>query len=195
MSELGNTIVNASAAEKAIADLESIMDQLEQALTEETARVRAGKLRDAGTLSEAKIEFARLYAVESARIRAAKETIERWIPDAFDRLRKRHNTFQDLLQTNLTVLATAHAVSEGIIRGVSGELARKRKRRQHTAPTAGRRRQAQRRPSLSRSAAPFSQYWILHAAYATGAVIVAPRNGSCAEPGPKASRISCSRRE
>jgi hypothetical protein len=29
------------------------------------------------------------------------------------------------LKTNLTVLATAHAVSEGIIRGVSGELARK----------------------------------------------------------------------
>jgi len=117
--------VNASAAEKAIADLESIMDQLEQALTEETARVRAGKLRDAGTLSETKIEFARLYAAESTRIRAAKETIERWVPGAFERLRTRHNTFQDLLQTNLTVLATAHAVSEGIIRGVSGELARK----------------------------------------------------------------------
>ena len=31
-----------------------------------------------------------------------------------------------LLQMNLTVLATAHAVSEGIIRGVSGELARTR---------------------------------------------------------------------
>ena len=125
MSELANPIVNASAAEKAIADLESIMDQLEQALTEETARVRAGKLRDAGTLSETKIEFARLYAVESTRIRAAKETIERWVPGAFERLHTRHNTFQDLLQTNLTVLATAHAVSEGIIRGVSGELARK----------------------------------------------------------------------
>jgi hypothetical protein len=123
--ELRNTITNASAAEKAIADLESIMDHLEHALTEETARVRAGKLRDAGSLSEAKIEFARLYALESARIRAAKEAIERWIPDAFERLRKRHKTFQDLLQTNLTVLATAHAVSEGIIRGVSGELARK----------------------------------------------------------------------
>ncbi len=109
---------NASAAEKAIADLESIMDRLEQALAEETARVRAGKLRDAEAPSaKTKIEFARLYAVESARIRAAKETIVRWIPDAFDRLRKRHNTFHDLLQTNLTVLATAHAVSEGIIRG------------------------------------------------------------------------------
>ena len=43
-----------------------------------------------------------------------------------DELRQRHAAFQALLHTNLTVLATAHAVSEGIIRGVSGELARKR---------------------------------------------------------------------
>lgn len=118
-------IANVSDAEKAIAGLENVMDQLEQALTEETARVRAGKLRDAAILSAAKIEFARLYAVESERIRAAKEAIVRWMPDAFERLHKRHNTFHSLLQTNLTVLATAHAVSEGIIRGVSGELARK----------------------------------------------------------------------
>ena len=118
-------IANAGDAEKAIAALERVMDQLEQALTEETARVRAGKLRDAGTISVAKIEFARLYAVESERIRAAKDAIVQWMPDAFERLHKRHNTFQNLLQTNLTVLATAHAVSEGIIRGVSGELARK----------------------------------------------------------------------
>jgi len=118
-------IGSASEAQRAIAGLESIMDRLEQTLAEETARVRAGKLRDAGGLSEVKIEYARLYAVESARLRAAKESITRWIPDAFDRLRKRHNTFHELLRTNLTVLATAHAVSEGIIRGVSGEMARK----------------------------------------------------------------------
>ena len=47
------------------------------------------------------------------------------------RRRSRHcssgiTAFQTLLQKNLTVLATAHAVSEGIIRGVSDELARKR---------------------------------------------------------------------
>jgi len=48
------------------------MDRLEQALTEETARVRAGKLRDAGALSEAKIEFARLYAVEKRAYKSGK---------------------------------------------------------------------------------------------------------------------------
>jgi hypothetical protein len=58
-------------------------------------------------------------------VKAAKDAIARLAPKALDRLRRRHDTLQGLLQTNLTVLATAHAVSEGIIRGVSGELARK----------------------------------------------------------------------
>ena len=40
-------------------------------------------------------------------------------------LRRRHAAFQSALQVNLTVLATAHAVSEGIMRGVSDSLARK----------------------------------------------------------------------
>ena len=40
-------------------------------------------------------------------------------------LRQRHDLFRAVLQMNLTVLATAHAVSESIMRGVSSELARK----------------------------------------------------------------------
>jgi len=112
-------------AEKAGASLEKIMDQLEQTLAEETARVRAGRLRDAMTLDVAKIEGVRLYLQESERIKAAKDVIARSAPGLLDRLRKRHDSFQSLMRTNLTVLATAHAVSEGIIRGVSGELARK----------------------------------------------------------------------
>ena len=46
-------------------------------------------------------------------------------PEMVDELRKRHDQFHALLQINLTVLATAHAVSESIMRGVSSELARK----------------------------------------------------------------------
>jgi hypothetical protein len=81
---------------------------------------------EAVELDEAKVELARLYAAESDRVKAAKDIIAKSLPEALDGLRKRHDAFQTLLQANLTVLATAHAVSEGIIRGVSGELARKR---------------------------------------------------------------------
>ncbi|HYC18777.1 MAG TPA: hypothetical protein VEC94_16350 [Pseudolabrys sp.] len=118
-------ITNANEAEKALASLEKTMDQLEQAVAEETARVRAGRLRDAMSLGGTKTEYARLYASESAHVKAARNAIAQLAPEALDRLRRRHDTFQNLLRTNLTVLATAHAVSEGIIRGVSGELARK----------------------------------------------------------------------
>ena len=40
-------------------------------------------------------------------------------------LRRHHDTFRAMLQINLTVLATAHAVSEGIVRGVNTEIQRK----------------------------------------------------------------------
>jgi hypothetical protein len=120
-----NPIADVNGAEKAVASLESVMDRLEQTLAEETARVRAGRLRQAAELDEAKLEFARLYISESDYVKTARNAIARLAPDALDRLRRRHETFQSSLRTNLTVLATAHAVSEGIIRGVSGELARK----------------------------------------------------------------------
>ena len=109
-----------------IANLNAIMDRLVETIEEETAHVRAGRLRDAAELGEAKAELGRRYAAESERVMAARELIARSLPEALDALRERHAAFQALLQTNLTVLATAHAVSEGIIRGVSGELARKR---------------------------------------------------------------------
>jgi hypothetical protein len=118
-------IASVSEAERAIASLEKIMDRLVETVEEETARVRAGKLRDAVELDEAKVELARAYAAETDRVKAAKDIIAKSLPDARERLRRRHDAFRALLQINLTVLATAHAVSEGIIRGVSGELARK----------------------------------------------------------------------
>ncbi len=118
-------IASAGEAERAIVNLNKIMDRLIDTVEEETARLRAGRLRDAVELDEAKVELARAYAAESERVKSAKDIIAKSLPDALDALRKRHDAFQALLQKNLTVLATAHAVSEGIIRGVSGELARK----------------------------------------------------------------------
>jgi hypothetical protein len=118
-------IASAGEAERAIADLNNIMDRLEATLAEETAQLRAGSLRAACALDATKSALAALYAAQSERVKAAAGLIAQALPQAVDGLRSRHVAFQSLLQTNLTVLATAHAVSEGIIRGVSGELARR----------------------------------------------------------------------
>jgi hypothetical protein len=124
-AEVQAPIASAGEAERAIANLNKIMDRLMQTVEEETARVRSGQLSATAELDEAKVELARLYAAETDRVKSAKAIIVQSLPEALEALRKRHDLFHTLLQTNLTVLATAHAVSEGIIRGVSGELARK----------------------------------------------------------------------
>ena len=118
-------IASAGEAELAVANLNNIMDRLEATVVEETARLRAGRLNAARELDATKSELARLYATQSERVKAARGLIAKSQPQAIEALRTRHAAFQSVLQTNMTVLATAHAVSEGIIRGVSGELARK----------------------------------------------------------------------
>ena len=118
-------IANAADAERAIADLNSIMDRLEATLAEETTQVRRGSLRAARALDATKSALAALYAAQCERVKAASDLIARSLPEAAEALRGRHVAFQSLLQNNMTVLATAHAVSEGIIRGVSAELTRR----------------------------------------------------------------------
>jgi len=116
----------AADAEAIIGNLNAIMDSLLETVEEETARVRAGHVRRALELESAKAELARRYATESERLKAAKDLVARTLPEKLAALRERHGVFEAKLRTNLTVLATAHAVAEGIVRGVSGELARKR---------------------------------------------------------------------
>jgi hypothetical protein len=87
--------------------------------------VRAGKLKEATTLEPTKAELARLYATDGAQVKANLPFLSRQVPDLLASLRQQHDTFNALLQINLTVLATAHAVSEGLIRGAHTEVARK----------------------------------------------------------------------
>jgi hypothetical protein len=66
-----------------------------------------------------------LYIADALRLRTDRAILSRLAPERLEALKKRHDAFRSLLQISLTVLATAHAVSEGIVRGVSSELARK----------------------------------------------------------------------
>src|SRR5262249_56903698 len=92
---------------------------------EEPGRVRAGRRGDAPRLEPKKTELARLYTAGAACVKANNAVLSRTVPRLLADLRRRHEEFQALLQINLAVLATAHAVSEGIIRGVASEVARK----------------------------------------------------------------------
>ena len=112
-------------AEIVIIHLVDVMDAMLDLIEDETKLVRAGKLSAAAQLVPSKHELSQLYIADTQRLKASQPYLARTAPDILAALRKRHDLFQAVLQMNLTVLATAHAVSEGIMRGVSDELARK----------------------------------------------------------------------
>lgn len=118
-------IVSRQEAEKLIAHLVHVMHAMLEVLESETGLVRAGRLSEVARLEPGKAELARLYFADATLVKANAAFLKRELPAMVAELRSWHDTFAALLQINLTVLATAHAVSEGIIRGVAGELARK----------------------------------------------------------------------
>lgn len=114
-----------SAAQAAITELAELMDGLESLLVEETALIRAGRLRMATGLEPKKAELCGRYFKAAERLKVNGKLLSRFVPHDVGALAQRHGRLQSVLKSNLMVLATAHAVSEGIVRRLSGDLARK----------------------------------------------------------------------
>jgi hypothetical protein len=118
-------VASAADGEALIQHLGEVMEALLGTIEEETALIRAGKLAEAAKLEATKSRLSNMYIADTARIKASQVYLDRVRPTMTRELRQRHDLFRAVLQMNLTVLATAHAVSESIMRGVSAELARK----------------------------------------------------------------------
>jgi len=118
-------IASKAEATAVMIEIRNLMVELCEIVEEETALVRAGRLTSAGKMAERKSELARAFMNYAARVRASARYLANTTPQTFDALRQQHEQFRAKLQINLTVLATARAVSEGILRGVSNELARR----------------------------------------------------------------------
>jgi hypothetical protein len=100
---------------------------LAEVLEQETRLVRAGQLGEARDLQASKAALSTRYIVAARQLRANGG--QRFEPDAQTELRLRHERLQSLLQINLAVLATAHAVTESLVRGAITEVARKQEPR------------------------------------------------------------------
>ncbi len=119
---LARPITDQAEAQQVVGHLSDVMDALLALVEEETQHVRLGRLTEVPRLAEKKAKLARLYLGDTARLQASQTYLSKAVPGVLQVLRERHNTFRAMLQINLTVLATAHAVAEGIIRGVSNEI-------------------------------------------------------------------------
>ena len=114
-----------SQPQTAVANLAAVMDAIVHIVAQETSLVRAGKLAEASRLEIAKTDLANRYYASAAKIDEIRTQLSDEGPDMLSFLQRKHGEFQAALQMNLTVLATAHAVSEGIVRGVWNEMVRK----------------------------------------------------------------------
>ncbi len=119
--------------------LMKVMNDLLAIIEQETALVRAGNIREAIKLEAPKADISKRYITMITLLKLSQNYLAGATPDLLQALRKHHDVFRAMLQVNLTVLATAHAVSEGIVRGVNAEMQRRNIPQTYTA--AGRQAQ------------------------------------------------------
>ena len=120
-------------ARRLAAEMVEVMDGLLKIVERETELVRAGKIAEAMALEPNKTELSRRYVSATSSLKANRDQLGATAPDLLTALRRHHEVFRAMLQVNLTVLATAHAVSEGIVRGVNIEVQRRNMPQTYTA--------------------------------------------------------------
>jgi hypothetical protein len=115
----------ATDARKLAENMMDVMSALLGVIESETEMVRAGKLREALAFEPSKTDLSRRYVNAVAQLKASQKYLSETAPELLNALHRHHDTFRAMLQINLTVLATAHAVSESIVRGVNTEIQRR----------------------------------------------------------------------
>jgi hypothetical protein len=128
---------NPADARKLAENLMDVMSALLGVIERETELVRAGKLREAMAFEPQKSDLSRRYVNAVGQLKASQQYLSQTAPELLTTLHRHHDVFRAMLQINLTVLATAHAVSESIVRGVNAEMQSRNVPNTYTA--AGRR--------------------------------------------------------
>jgi hypothetical protein len=117
-------VVGRADAERLIEGVLATMGDLEKVLDNETAQVRLGRLRDGLAEEARKNELATAYMRGLETVKANAIALARFAPEALTRLKAAHAGFGRAVDTNQTVLATARAVSESLMKGVAEEMNR-----------------------------------------------------------------------
>lgn len=118
-------ITTTADAEKAIVIVAALIEKLSSLIEQETKLVRAGQMRSATGLGAQKAQLAGELYTCGERLKANAKFLNRAVPAQCAVLSRMQEAFRAVLQRNLIVLATTHAVSEGIMRKLSGDLAKK----------------------------------------------------------------------
>jgi hypothetical protein len=119
-SEIGTR----SEAERLLDELTAALTELETVLEAESDLIGAGKIRDGLAAETRKAELAAAYMLKLQHAKANLVALARLTPEALRAFRARQSAFERVMDRNQTVIATARAVAEGLIRGLSEAVGR-----------------------------------------------------------------------
>jgi len=125
MPDTANAANAPGIADQTLAGLTDLTERLHGVIEEETALVQAGRLRAASALAVQKAALAAELVTGGERLKANAQLLRQAVPTRRAALKAAQERFAAVLQKNRIVLATSHAVAEGIMRRLSGDLARK----------------------------------------------------------------------
>lgn len=115
-------LANADDVHRLVGALDRIMDALDSVLIEETDLLKEGKLNEALELVEAKNQLSIQYMLLQKAITANADIVKDLAPQDGEHLTRRHYLFQNTLQANLAVIATARAVTGELVDNINSEV-------------------------------------------------------------------------
>lgn len=117
-------IASPADAQALIGELRETMAALEKVLTVETEHLRVGRINDGLADNERKSALTSAYLQGLEALKANAVALARFAPQGLEILKTEHAAFARAIETNQIVLATARAVSENLVKGISEELGR-----------------------------------------------------------------------
>lgn len=106
-------------AEELCAQAEAALQALVTVMNEETTLLRAGRFRDAASLTAQKTQLAQDYVVFARSVQRQTERLAAEAPASLDRLHKNHDALATQMAENLRVIATAKTLAEDLIGDVA----------------------------------------------------------------------------
>jgi hypothetical protein len=115
-------VITAVEAEALVLAALDALEALEPLIGEETALLRDGRVRNALDLSDVKAEAAGRYQRCLEDLKANAIALGRFAPPSLPLLRRRHETFAELMELNMAVLGTTRTVSESLMRELAATV-------------------------------------------------------------------------
>ncbi|TXM72082.1 hypothetical protein FV218_13925 [Methylobacterium sp. WL69] len=119
-------IVDRAGAGALVARVMESLQALEGVLARESDHIRVGRLREGLAEAEHKTGLSAAYLQGLETIKANAIALARFAPEGLEALKAAHRRFTAVVEANQMVLATARAVSEGLVKSLAEEVGRAR---------------------------------------------------------------------